>query len=74
MPEYPSCDEFEVALKSIPPFKAPMLVGIPLELVIHGGRPLKTRIYLLLLRIWRSEVIPVNQKNTNITILIEEWV
>lgn len=51
----PTCRDFETALKSIQSFRAPGVDNISLELIKHDRFALKTRIYLLLLRIWEKE-------------------
>lgn len=47
-----SYNDFEAAPNSIHSFRAPGPDNIPIELIKHSGLPLKTRLFLLFLRIW----------------------
>ncbi|XP_076039003.1 uncharacterized protein LOC143024118 [Oratosquilla oratoria] len=72
MSAIPTYTEFETALKSIQPYKAPGPDNIPLELIKHGGLPLQIRIHLLLLRIWENEEIPADLKDANIITIFKK--
>ena len=69
----PTYQDFEAALKSFHPFKAPGPDNISLELIKHGGSPLKTRIFLLLLRIWEKEEVPSNLRDANVVTIYKKW-
>ena len=68
----PTYEEFEAALKSVSPFKAPGPDNIPMELIKYGGRRLKTRIHLLLLKIWEREEVPADLKDANIITIFKK--
>lgn len=58
----PSYHEFEDAMKRMKVRKSPGPENIPFELLQHGGRPLKARLFALILNIWEAHKVPKGPK------------
>ena len=41
-------------------WKAPGPDNIPLELLTHGGLPVKTRLFTLIQRMWETKTVPTD--------------
>ena len=50
-------------MKRMPSGKSPGPDNIPYELIQHGGLPLKSRLFILVLRMWESEQVPKDLKD-----------
>ena len=63
MSQPPSLVEFE---------KAPGLDNIPYELIQHGGLPLTSRLFSLILRMWESEQVPKDLKDAAVITIFKK--
>lgn len=68
----PTFHEFNKAIRSLKPRKAPGPDNIPLELILGGGLPLKTRLFSLILLIWETQSVPANLKNATIVTIFKK--
>ena len=68
----PSYQEFGKALKAMKAWKAPGPDNIPLELLTHGGLPVKTRLFTLIQRMWETKTVPTDLKDANIVTIFKK--
>ena len=68
----PSIQELNKAINRMKPGKAPGPDNIPLELLTHGGPGLKTRLMLLILKIWETKTLPSDFRDVNIITIFKK--
>ncbi|XP_035699634.1 uncharacterized protein LOC118432212 [Branchiostoma floridae] len=68
----PSYAEFQKALNRMKAWKAPGPDSIPLELISHGGIAVQTRLFILILRMWETKVVPADLKDATIITIFKK--